>query len=534
MARTFHKQDQFARAFARLFRAKQGNALNFSAAAAWWHVKATGGRHRIPPYWMAREEKIGTESVTFWVVVSSAAIIMMWGLAALGALNAARTARTPPGAIGWVVFLLASPLIALPAYMLFGHHRFERYRAARRATHRAVKDLQAMADVRARGPVTTSIPASPFEAVSGLKVCDGNDFELLINGKAAFDAMIKAIDEAEEYVLIQFYIVRDDDLGGRLQRHLIKAAQRGVTVWFMADAIGSHRLTRSYLRNLEAAGINLVDRRSQRGPKHRFTLNFRNHRKTVIADGRIAFTGGLNVGDEYIRPTKAFGDWRDTHIKLVGPMVQQLQLTYAQDWHWLTEEPILDLLDWTPTPAEANRAGLIVPTGPGDTTENGSMMFFSAISAAKTRVWIASPYFVPDLDVVAALKHAALRGVDVRILVPDVIDHYLPWLASFAYFDDLRGVGVNVLQYSGGFMHQKVFVVDDTLAAVGTTNMDNRSFRLNFETMALFFDSDAAAAVAAMLEEDFERSRQIHLGLDDHRLCIRLFAPVARLMAPVL
>jgi cardiolipin synthase len=127
-----------------------------------------------------------------------------------------------------------------------------------------------------------------------------------------------------------------------------------------------------------------------------------------------------------------------------------------------------------------------------------------------------------------------LRGVDVRILVPDVIDHYLPWLASFAYFDDLRGVGVNVLQYSGGFMHQKVFVVDDTLAAVGTTNMDNRSFRLNFETMALFFDSDAAAAVAAMLEEDFERSRQIHLGLDDHRLCIRLFAPVARLMAPVL
>lgn len=472
--------------------------------------------------------------MTFWVVVSSAAIVVMWGLAALGALNAARTARTPQGAIGWVVFLLASPLIALPAYMLFGHHRFERYRASRQATHRAVEDLQAMADVRARGAVRTTIPTAPFEAVSGLKVCDGNDFELLINGAAAFDAMFQAIDQASDYVLIQFYIVRDDDLGLRLKRHLIEAARRGVTIWFMADAIGSHRLPRAYLRELAAAGINLVDRSSQRGPKHRFTLNFRNHRKTVIADGRIAFTGGLNVGDEYIRPTKAFGHWRDTHVKLTGPVVQQLQLTYAQDWHWLTEEPILDLLDWTPTPAKADRAALIVPTGPGDTTENGSMMFFSAISAATSRVWIASPYFVPDLDVVAALKNAALRGVDVRILVPDVVDHYLPWLASFAYFDDLRRVGVKVLQYSGGFMHQKAFVVDDTLAAVGTTNMDNRSFRLNFETMALFFDRGAAQAVAAMLEEDFRRSRTLQLGLDEHGAAIRLFAPVARLLAPVL
>ncbi len=481
-----------------------------------------------------KETEIGTGSVTFWVVVSSAAIVVMWGLAALGALSAARTARTPQGAIGWVVFLLASPLIALPAYMLFGHHRFERYRASRQATHRAVEDLQAMADVRAREPAQTTIAAAPFEAVSGLKVCDGNDFELLINGKAAFHAMFKAIDEASDYLLIQFYIVRDDDLGRRLKQHLIAAAQRGVTVWFMADAIGSHRLTRGYLRDLAAAGINLVDRGSQRGPKHRFTLNFRNHRKTVIADGRIAFTGGLNVGDEYIEPTETFGNWRDTHVRLSGPVVQQLQLTYAQDWLWLTEEPILDLLNWMPTPAEANRAALIVPTGPGDTTENGSMMFFSAISAAKDRVWIASPYFVPDLDVVAALKNAALRGVDVRILVPDIIDHYLPWLASFAYFDDLRRVGVKVLRYSGGFMHQKTFVVDDTLAAVGTTNMDNRSFRLNFETMALFFDRDAAEEVASMLEEDFQSARTLQRGLEEHRAFIRLFAPVARLLAPVL
>ena len=533
MARNFHSPAKLARAFARVERLRPRKGV-FSVRL-WPCDPFKRLARRIASGHTARQRnRIWDGSVTFWVVVSSAAIVVMWGLAALAALNAARTARTPQGAIGWVVFLLASPLIALPAYMLFGHHRFERYRASRQATHRAVQDLQAMADVRARRSVNTTIPAAPFEAVSGLNVCDGNDFELLINGEMAFDAMFRAIDEASDYILIQFYIVRDDDLGGRLKAHLTKAARRGVTVWFMADAIGSHSLPHTYLRDLEAAGVNLVDRGSQRGPKHRFTLNFRNHRKTVIADGRIAFTGGLNVGDEYIRPTKAFGNWRDTHIKLIGPVVQQLQLTYAQDWHWLTEEPILDLLNWAPRPAPADRAALIVPTGPGDTTENGSMMFFSAIAAAKERVWIASPYFVPDLDVVAALKNAALRGVDVRILVPDVVDHYLPWLASFAYFDDLRRVGVKVLQYSGGFMHQKTFVVDETLAAVGTTNMDNRSFRLNFETMALFFDHKAAAAVSAMLEEDFKHARRLQLGLDEHGLTVRLFAPVARLLAPVL
>ncbi|MEC9311190.1 MAG: phospholipase D-like domain-containing protein, partial [Pseudomonadota bacterium] len=239
-------------------------------------------------------------------------------------------------------------------------------------------------------------------------------------------------------------------------------------------------------------------------------------------------------GDEYISHTKAFGDWRDTHVELTGPVVQQLQLTYAQDWHWLTDEPILDLLTWEPEPSPENRSALIVPTGPGDTTENGSMMFFSAISAARSRVWIASPYFVPDLDVVAALKHAALRGVDVRILLPGIVDHYLPWLASFAYFDDLQKVGVQVLQYSGGFMHQKTFVVDDTIAAVGTTNMDNRSFRLNFETMALFFDTGAAESVAAMLEDDFTRARSLDRPLAAQHWSVRLFAPVARLLAPVL
>lgn len=472
--------------------------------------------------------------MTFWVTLSSAAVIAMWGLAILAALNAARTARTPQGAIGWIVFLLSLPLIALPAYMLFGHHRFEKYRSARQAAQDTVEDLLSDKAMPPPSPPDTPLSAAPFEAVSGFRACGGNGFDLLIDGSAAFGEMFRAIDAAQDYLLVQFYIVRDDELGRRMKQHLIRAAERGVRVWFLADPIGSHRLPSAYMDELARAGIHVMDRKMRRSAKYRITLNFRNHRKTLIVDGRLGFTGGLNLGDEYIRPTDTFGCWRDTHVKLTGPVVQQLQLTFAQDWHWLTQEPLLDLLNWQSTPSPEDRTALIVPTGPGDTTENGSMMFFSAITAAQKRVWIASPYFVPDPDVTAALKNAALRGIDVRILVPERIDHYLPWLASFAYFDDLCRVGVDVLQYTEGFMHQKVFVVDETLAAVGTTNMDNRSFRLNFETMALFFDKGAAQAMAEMLERDFERSRSLERSLEEQHWSIRLFAPVARLLAPVL
>jgi cardiolipin synthase len=162
------------------------------------------------------------------------------------------------------------------------------------------------------------------------------------------------------------------------------------------------------------------------------------------------------------------------------------------------------------------------------------MMFFAAITEARNRIWIASPYFVPDIDIMTALKHAALRGVDVRILVPDVIDHRLPWLAAFAYFDEVRACGAQVLRYTDGFMHQKVFVVDDSLAAVGTTNLDNRSFRLNFEAMALFFDPQTTAAVDAMLQKDFAKSYELTRYLEQQPVHIRLGAPLARLFSPIL
>ncbi|MGV6804527.1 MAG: cardiolipin synthase [Ruegeria sp.] len=469
-----------------------------------------------------------------WAFIASLSVFAIYCVAVFFAVRAAQTARTPQGAVGWVVFLLSAPFLGIPLYLFLGHHRFKGYRIARKESERVVEGIRSFADHSKPDPESLTINPRPFEALAHLPLSRGNGAQLLIDGEATFQSIFKAIDAAKNYVLIQFYIVRDDALGLELQEKLIDAAKRGVSVRFMTDAVGSYGLPSSYLEELRSAGVDVADPRDQRGPKFRFQLNYRNHRKTVIIDGETGYIGGHNVGVEYLGQDPKFGRWRDTHIEMTGHIVRQLQLIFTEDWHWARGEDLIDVLDWAGSESEQDMNGLIVATGPGDETETGSLMFFSAIAEAKERLWIASPYFVPDIDVMTALQHAALRGVDVRILVPDVIDHRLPWLAAFAYFDEIRECGVRVFRYTDGFMHQKIILVDDTLAAVGTTNLDNRSFRLNFEAMALFFSSRATEAADEMLRTDFESSYEMTRTLSQQPAHVRYGAPLARLFSPIL
>ncbi|MBV1885471.1 MAG: cardiolipin synthase, partial [Parvibaculaceae bacterium] len=444
-----------------------------------------------------------------FIVLETVAIVFAW--------RAIFSARTSQGAVGWVVFLITAPYLGVPLYLFLGHHKFKDYLIARRDSQEIIDGVKAFREKNA--PKTTpSFPVQAFEKISDLPAVRGNKMTVLIDGQATFDAIFAAIDAAESYVLVQFYIIKDDGLGRELQQHMIAAANRGVTVRLMFDAVGSTKLPQSFQEELRQAGVNVVDPKQTRGPKNRFQINLRNHRKTVVVDGKVGFTGGLNVGDEYMGLDPKFGAWRDTHSQLAGPIVTQLQLVFAEDWHWATDEVLIDHLNWDAPHADEDMTAMIVPTGPGDKMETGALFFFTAISQARRRVWIASPYFVPDTDVLTALKFAALRGVDVRILVPEVIDHKIPWLAAFAYFDEIRAAGVQVWRYKSGFMHQKVVLVDDDFAAIGTTNLDNRSFRLNFEAMAAFFDSRPANAVAAMLENDFDRAWLLDKPLSEQSL----------------
>jgi cardiolipin synthase len=450
------------------------------------------------------------------------------------AFRAIASARTPQGSVAWVVFLLAAPYAAVPLYLFLGHSKVSNYIVARRESEDVLEGISEHASAHPPLGDDDQVGYTGFEKIAEMPIVSGNSGQILIDGAAAFKAIFDALDAAETYALVQSYIIHDDDLGRELKTHLIRCVQRGVSVRLLFDSVGCAKLPKTYLEELRDNGIEVMDAHAIQGPKTRFQINFRNHRKTVVIDGKVGFIGGFNVGDEYMGRDPKFGAWRDTHFLIRGPVVSELQLVFAEDWNWATETSLLDVLNWDAGRAEENMDALIMATGPADIMETGSLYFCAAITAAKNRIWIASPYFVPENDIMTALKLAALRGVDVRILMPEVIDHKIPWLAAFAYFDELIEAGVQIWRYTEGFMHQKVLVVDESIASIGTTNMDNRSCRLNFEATAIFFDKRAARDVAQMLEADFARAFLLTKKLKDQPNSIKFGAPVARLFAPVL
>lgn len=464
--------------------------------------------------------------------------VVLYTAAAGSTVHAIMTARTPQGGTAWIIGLLSMPLFVLPIYWVFGHAKFGDYVEALRQLEDDIRERldDLRDDVRERfvaEPDDERGEQRAFRDLSTLPFTRGNSARLLVDGHAAFDAIFEAIEAAEHYVLAQFFIIHEDQIGRRFQEALIAAAQRGVRTYLLFDEVGSASLPRRYVRALREAGVHVTPFSGRRAWLGRLRLNFRNHRKAVVADGRRAILGGINVGDEYLSRDPDFGHWRDTNLDVAGPSVQGVQLSFFRDWYWSTGE-VLDL-EWEPRASDEDRRALVLATGPADELETCGLFYAHAIQSAEKRVWIASPYFVPDGGVLTALQLAALRGVDVRLLIPRKADHLPFKYVHYAYLDQTDPAGVKTYLYEDGFMHQKVFLVDDDFAAVGTANLDNRSFRLNFELTVLYADAGFAGDVAAMLEEDFTQSTRF--TLDDYRakpFPFRLAARTTRLLAPIL
>lgn len=461
-------------------------------------------------------------------------------LGLLSAIDAVMSTRTSQGAIAWAVVLNTFPYVAVPAYWVLGRSKFKGYVTARRSKDEAVHK---MTDHVANLIEPYVVPDSEkrevqagraAESLAGIPYLKGNDVELLIDGDATFKSLLDGIDQAQKYILFQFYIVHDDEIGREVKDHLVAKAREGIRVYFLYDEVGSHDLPDAYKNELKAAGIEVYDFHTRKGPRNRFQINFRNHRKILVVDGHTTWIGGHNVGDEYLGRDPKFGHWRDTHVKIVGPAALGAQLSFVEDWFWATEN-VLDL-DWTPRPAPsgADIHVLTLPTGPADELESAMLMFVHAINTAKQRIWIASPYFVPDEAVMAALQLAGLRGVDVRILIPDKADHMMVYLAAYSYFDDASRTGAKFYRYLDGFLHQKTMLIDDFVSTIGTANFDNRSFRLNFEVTAAIVDSTFAAEVERMFLDDFAKSREMEPGEYAAKpWYFRLGVRLARLTAPI-
>jgi cardiolipin synthase len=455
------------------------------------------------------------------------------------AVHATLLSRTSQGAIAWAMSLVFFPYLAVPLYLVFGRQKFYGYVDARRAGDRKI-DHVAAAMAAAVEPWKIRLPERfhVLENLTMLPATRGNYRRLLIDGDATFRAIFAAVEAAKSYLLIQFFILRDDTLGREFKELLIKKAKQGVKIRFLYDEIGCVRLPKRYRKELWAAGVEIRAFNTRRGWRNRFQINFRNHRKVVVADGEVAFLGGHNVGDEYMGRRARFGRWRDTHVELRGPCVEAVELCFLQDWHWTTRQ-LLELQGLGARPAkrgyaESQDATLILPSGPADEIGTATLMLLAMISAAQKRLWITSPYFVPDETVYDALQLAALRGVDVRIMLPAKPDHLLVYLSSFSYLESAERVGVKFYRYQKGFLHQKVMLVDDDFSSVGTINFDNRSLRLNFELTALFVDRPFAQDVAAMLEQDFKDCERATPGdLKRRGLLFRFAVRIARLAAPV-
>lgn len=465
-------------------------------------------------------------------------VIHLLGIVA--ALHAVFTVRTAQGAIAWAMPLFFIPYLALIPYLVFGARSFYAYIQARRQANQEMH--VAMASLNWRPWVEEALTARESDSYAALRALPklgrmpclaNNEVKLLINGEATFGAIFAAIERARDTVLVQFFIIHDDNLGQQLQQLLLRKAAEGVRVFVLYDRVGSHALPARYSQTLRDGGVQIQAFATRRGWFNRFQVNFRNHRKIVVVDGVLGFMGGHNVGDEYLGAHPQLSPWRDTHVQICGPVLACLQESFAEDWYWATRQlPPLILPDTYPEDGVLCQA---LASGPADPQETCALFFLEAIHCATRRVWITSPYFIPDEAIFAALRLAVLRGVDVRILIPSRPDHRIVYAASSLFAFEAVRAGVRMFRYQPGFLHQKVVLVDDEISAIGSANLDNRSFRLNFEITLLTVDRAFADQVEQMLTEDFAQAREITAedSRDTHRLQ-QLGMRIARLISPIL
>ncbi|WP_313996511.1 cardiolipin synthase [uncultured Paenibacillus sp.] len=450
--------------------------------------------------------------------------------------------RRPSKAIAWLVILFVLPLVGFLFYYFvakeYSHRRFARHEGStdldllkEQLTHRCGQRLRETSFEQINGEenplhdMLKTIPNAPITAC--------NETTVFAEGAEAFEAMLKAMAEAKNHIHIEFYIVRDDDLGSRLQHLMIEKAKQGVKVRLLYDGIGSHRLGKDYLKRLRDAGVEtgcfLPPLRSFFDQR----INYRNHRKIVVVDGKVGFFGGLNVGDEYIGNDSKIGYWRDTHFRIMGDAVCWLQYTFVADWHFvkgrlLTEDEFF--------PMQANHGEewvQVLKCGPDEPRNRIPELLFTCMVSAKKRIYVESPYLIPDPGMLMALKTAAIHGVDVRIIIPTVPDTMIVYCATLSYAQELLNAGVRIYRYKKGFIHAKVFVADH-LAFSGSTNMDMRSFYGQFEINAVFFDGKVVNRLVEDFYTDLKESKEMSLSDFEKRPTMqKLKEAFARLLSPL-
>lgn len=442
--------------------------------------------------------------------------------------------REPTSAIAWCLLVFFLPVVGILLFIFFGYQFINRPLKRKKKHAEGYRSKQ--------GPVVAD-PGADFEGLAALAeklgaspLAGGNRVTLYHDGAAAYDAMIEAVGHARHHVHLEFYIARGDESGERFMTALAAKARAGVAVRFLYDAVGSWRLRSAVLRLLTDAGGRAVPFLARMNPlRRKLQINLRNHRKILVVDGRVGFTGGMNIGDEYLGKNPRFGHWRDTFLRVEGPAAAGLQRVFGEDWDFTAGEEF-DGPDFYPALAPAGADAVqIAWSGPDQETKAIREVYFAAVMRARARVWIATPYFVPDAPLADALALAARSGRDVRLVVPFRPDLWITLMASRFLWQHLLAAGVRIFQYTPGFLHAKLVTVDGEWASVGSVNFDNRSLHLNFEVTALLHSKRLAAEVEEALRRDMSQCIELNTATFHNRpLIAKVAENAARLASPIL
>lgn len=368
-----------------------------------------------------------------------------------------------------------------------------------------------------------------------------NSVEILSTGTKKFNKLFEDIKNAKSYIYIQYYIIKKDSLGTELFKLLISKLNEGVEVYLLYDDIGSRTLNKYTLRKLIAAGAKTKSFFKSKFALVNLRMNYRNHRKLVIVDGEIAYTGGFNVGDEYIGLDKKMGAWRDTHLRLKGEVVSLLNFRFIDDWNSqvsrknkaeyinLNTQPVKQLEKTNFIPMQ------IVTSGPDEAMDQIKYAYLHMINQAKKYIYIQTPYFIPDESVMDALKMAILSGIDVRIMIPDRPDHIFVRWANYSNVGKLIELGATIYEYHPGFLHAKTILIDDEVSSVGTANFDNRSFKLNFEINTFIYDIETTSNLRKIFLDDVTKSSVLTKEKYATRSnLIKIKEALAQLISPIL
>ncbi|MDD2381797.1 MAG: cardiolipin synthase [Mariniphaga sp.] len=453
--------------------------------------------------------------------------------------------RSPFKTAAWVLVLILLPLFGVVFYLFFG----QEYRKRKLFSRKGLKSLNKYRQLSFRQlrQVEKSMKYLPPKVQdkgniirlllknSSALLTTGNRLKILNNAADTYSAIFDAIEKAEHHVHMEYYIIEDDEIGRKLKDLLTRKSESGVEVRIIFDDVGSWGLGKKFISDLRNSGVEIYSFMEVRFPRLTSRVNYRNHRKIVVVDGQIGFTGGINFADRYLKGAKGIGPWRDTHLQIEGDAAGCLQVVFAADWYFVIHENLTGNKYFPPLSHNNDIPVQISASGPDSDWENIGQAFFSAIAGAKSKIYVASPYLMPPAEIVAALKTAALSRVDVRILIPEKSDAVIPKWSSFSYIEELLEAGVRIFFYQAGFIHSKFLIVDDVFSSIGTTNLDFRSLETNFEVNAFIYDEAFTASLEKFFKYDLHHSREVKLKEWIHRGWLFKFREsLAHLVSPLL